>query len=198
MSSAIPSNSYIASCSRHVSRIKTWMAGSSPAMTSISQRKPRPVGETGRGLGVRSLSLLAMTNSTSKTARRGWARTRRLGERRPLVSTECEPRRDVHQKPLQGDLEAGRGYSRGAQARQKRLGDACNEALEAHNVENACEVVTERHQAPFAANLVEAAHQEVAIAGAAFESAEGMLHDGGAAGPSLVRRPPSLALDVRE
>src|SRR5260370_42467208 len=98
-------------------------------------------------------------------ARRGWARTRRLGERRPLVSTECEPRRDVHQKPLQGDLEAGRGYSRGAQARQKRLGDACNEALEAHNVENACEVVTERHQAPFAANLVEAAHQEVARAG---------------------------------
>src|SRR5258707_9584358 len=83
------------------------------------------------------------------------------------------------------DLEAGRGYSRGAQARQKRLGDACNEALEAHNVENACEVVTERHQAPFAANLVEAAHQEVAVAGAAFESAEGMLHDGGAAGPQF-------------
>src|SRR5258707_15405356 len=84
------------------------------------------------------------------------------------------------------DLEAGRGYSRGAQARQKRLGDACNESLEAHNVENACEVVTERHQAQFAANLVEAAHQEVPVTGAAFESAEGMLHDGGAAAHQFV------------
>jgi hypothetical protein len=36
--------------------------------TRPSQRKPRPVGETGRGLGARSLSLLAMTNLTGKTA----------------------------------------------------------------------------------------------------------------------------------
>src|SRR5258708_38331619 len=105
----------------------------------------------------------------------------------PFVSTECEPRRDVHQKPVQGDLEAGRGYSRGAQARQKHLGDACNEALEAHNVENAGEVVTERHQAPFAANLVEAANKEVAVSGAAFVSAEGMLHTGGAEAPLFAR-----------
>jgi hypothetical protein len=37
------------------------------------------------------------------------------------------------------------------------------------------EVVAERHQAPFATNLVEAADQEVAVVGAAFERAEGML-----------------------
>jgi len=59
-------------------------------------------------------------------------------------------------------------------------------ALEAKDVEDTGKVVTERHQAPFAANLVEAAHQEVAIAGAAFESAEGMLHDGGAAAHQFV------------
>ena len=40
------------------------------------------------------------------------------------------------------------------------------------------EIVAERHQAPFAAHLVEAADQEVAIAGAAFERAEGMFDDG--------------------
>jgi hypothetical protein len=40
-------------------------------------------------------------------------------------------------------------------------------------------VEAERHQAPFAANLFEAANEEVAIAGAAFERAEGMFDDGG-------------------
>src|ERR1700728_2111443 len=66
-------------------------------------------------------------------------------------------------------------------ARCEGLGDACNELLEAENVEQAGEVVAERHQAPFATDLIEAADEEVLIAGAAFERPEGVLDDGGAA-----------------
>src|SRR5690349_15796735 len=69
---------------------------------------------------------------------------------------------------------------------QERIGeghsglcDGGHKALEAEDIEHTGEVVAERHQAPFAADLVEAANEEVAIAGAAFERAEGMLDDGG-------------------
>ncbi|MEA2948773.1 MAG: hypothetical protein QOI40_4103, partial [Alphaproteobacteria bacterium] len=85
--------------------------------------------------------------------------------------------------------------------------DACSEpfahgydkAVEPDDVEHAGEVVAQRHQAPLAAHLVEAAHEEVAIAGTAFERAEGMLSEGGPAphysagfGP---RHPRAMAVD---
>ncbi|KRR23258.1 hypothetical protein CQ13_27605 [Bradyrhizobium retamae] len=63
-------------------------------------------------------------------------------------------------------------------ARQKHLGHARNEALEAEDVEDTGEVVAERHQAPFAAHLIEAANEEVAVSGAALDRAEGVLGDG--------------------
>ena len=53
--------------------------------------------------------------------------------------------------------------------------DVGHKAIETENVEHAGEIVAERHQAPFAANLVEAANEEVPIAGAAFDGAEGVL-----------------------
>jgi hypothetical protein len=60
------------------------------------------------------------------------------------------------------------------------LGEVGEEAVEPDDGEDAGEVVGERHQAPFAADLVEAAHQEMAVAGAAFEGAERMLGEAGA------------------
>ena len=68
---------------------------------------------------------------------------------------------------------------KGAFTRTECLCHAGHEALEAEDIEHAGKVVAERHQAPFAAHLVEAANEEVAIAGAAFERAEGMFDDGG-------------------
>jgi len=77
--------------------------------------------------------------------------------------------------------EARQSIGESVGARCNRSCDGCNEALETEDVEHAGKVVTERHQAPFAANLVEAAKEEVAIAGAAFEGAEGVLDNGGPA-----------------
>src|SRR5664280_2513080 len=68
---------------------------------------------------------------------------------------------------------------KGTCERSEDLCHASHEALEAEDVENAGEIVAERHQAPFAADLVEAADQEVPVAGAAFERAEGMLDNSG-------------------
>ena len=110
----------------------------------------------------------------------------RLSQRRLLASREFGPRRNVRQKLLQRGLEAVHGCSRGAVARQKHLGQARNEALDAEDVEDACEVVAKRHQAPFSANLVEAAKQEVAVSCAALDRAEGMLGDGEPAAHQLV------------
>jgi hypothetical protein len=71
------------------------------------------------------------------------------------------------------------GSYKGVLVGSNGLCEGGQEALEAEDIEHAGEVVTERHQTPFAANLVEAANEEVAITGAAFERAEGMLDDGG-------------------
>src|SRR5260221_10897199 len=80
----------------------------------------------------------------------------------------------------QNELDAVQGGGKSVFARQKHLCyHVCDEALETEDIEHAGEVVAERHQAPFAAHLVEAANEEVTIAGAAFERAEGMLDDGG-------------------
>src|SRR5215510_11051364 len=61
------------------------------------------------------------------------------------------------------------------------FGQAGEEAIEADDAQHAGEVVAQCHQAPFAAHLVEAAHEEVAIASAALEGAEGMFDQPGAA-----------------
>ena len=71
------------------------------------------------------------------------------------------------------------------------------ECVDAEDAQHAGEVVAERHQAPFAAHLVEAAQQEVAVSGAAFERAEGMLHQGCPAAHDGVRlrHPRAVPLD---
>ena len=73
-------------------------------------------------------------------------------------------------------------------------GQVGQECVDAEDAQHAGEVVAERHQAPFAAHLVEAAQQEVAVSGAAFERAEGMLHQGW---PGGARWRPACAIRAR-
>ena len=80
----------------------------------------------------------------------------------------------------QNELNAVQGGSKSVFANCECL--CChvgNKALETEDVEYAREVVAERHQAPLAADLVEATDQEVAVSGAAFDRAEGMLDNAG-------------------
>src|SRR5262245_24135025 len=93
-----------------------------------------------------------------------------------------------HYRPEEPKEDSGTpdsSYS-GAEKTQKGafgyfFGQAGEEAIEADDAQHAGEVVAQCHQAPFAAHLVEAAHEEVAIASAALEGAEGMFDQPGAA-----------------
>src|SRR5947209_5603158 len=84
-------------------------------------------------------------------------------------------------------------------ARGEPFAYVCDKTVEPDDVEHAGEVVAQRHQAPLAAHLVESAQQEVAIAGAAFECAEGMLGKGGPAphhgAGFCLRHPHAMAVD---
>src|SRR4029077_10528487 len=97
------------------------------------------------------------------------------------VSEGFDREPDLHdcRDRFQNELDAAWSGPEGPGKRLERLCDRGHKAVEAEDIEHAGEVVTERHQTPFAADLVEAANQEVAIAGATFERAEGMLDDGG-------------------
>src|SRR5262245_66646017 len=93
-----------------------------------------------------------------------------------------------HYRPEEPKEDSGTPDSshRGAEKTQKGafgcfFGQAGEEAIEADDAQHAGEVVAQCHQAPFAAHLVEAAHEEVAIASAALEGAEGMFDQPGAA-----------------
>src|SRR5690348_13678178 len=50
-----------------------------------------------------------------------------------------------------------------------------DELLKSDDIEHAREVVTKRHQAPLAPHLLETADEKVAVTGAAFEGAKGVL-----------------------
>src|ERR1700730_15819948 len=65
-------------------------------------------------------------------------------------------------------------------ARGKSSGEVLDESLEAKDAQHPAKVVTECHQTPLAAHLVEASDQEVAVAGSAFQRAEGMFDQAGA------------------
>src|SRR6516225_5368176 len=119
---------------------------------------------------------LATARCVGRVAGRGWARKAGLSglsgsgvsddQRRHHVCPECP-----HNEPdaLWGGCNTAMADCAGLRC------DVGHKAIETENVEHAGEIVAERHQAPFAANLVEAANEEVPIAGAAFDGAEGVL-----------------------
>ena len=58
------------------------------------------------------------------------------------------------------------------------LSQSGDEAIDAEDGEHTREVVAERHKAPLTPDLVEAAHEEVAVSGAAFGGEENALQRG--------------------
>jgi hypothetical protein len=105
----------------------------------------------------------------------------------PLLMAKAQRKRAVGPECAQNTVGRVPEGCEGALTRQKGSCDASHETFEAEDVEDAGKVVAERHQAPFTANFVEAPNKEVPIAGAAFDSAEGMFDDGGSSAHQLVR-----------
>src|SRR6185437_13172356 len=102
----------------------------------------------------------------------------------------------------------GRGAARGAckiaEELQNRgmaspFGKVGDEAIEPKDGERAREVVAQGHQAPLTAHLIEASNEEVAVAGPAFEGAEGVFGEFGSAShlSASVLHPGAMAFQHR-
>src|SRR5262249_42273638 len=113
----------------------------------------------------------------------------RLGKKHPLsgkaATAVAESFFGADRGPKMGDERCGAGHgeesAEQAQKKTPKGSQMGHEGVDADDLEHAGEVVAQRHQAPFAANLVEAADQEVPVTSPAFERAEGMLGEFGAA-----------------